>query len=1065
MSIEIVAEERPKSPLSIAICAFNGLEYTKLLIESLRKHSKYEHELLIYSDGSKDGTLAWLRKQKDIRWQHDHQNRGICTAMNRVAKMSTRDYLFFPNTDHVVAPGWDQALLSRVGPRTVVSSKCIEPGIVPVASIFHAKNCGTRWDDFAEGRFHAAAREVSIAREVPGVNYPFALSKALWDELGGLDETFNPGPANDPDLFYRLTFAGARMVRGDDVVIYHFSGKSSRMADEAMEEHDEWHRLTVRNEARFLEKWGERYQYVNGGLPQPGTEARRRWRAMNGGRRQAEVLSRLRIVVDARTVGPRMDGISLYTRNLIRALARLPEAPQLHALTCDQVQLEKALGAHNNILITSSKASPGDLRQEREQLPEDIRSAKADLFHGPAFAIPPGVSVPAVVTVHDLAFMLHPEWYPPHFVKHLSHVLRESMVSAAGVITNSDITKKDVLARFPDAIGKVHRIYEALPEELKPGHSPQGTAEARSQFTGDAEYILSVGVQQRRKNAAGLVRAFARIRHLVSTPVKLVLVGGRECEDPSLPDLIQSLNLESEVILTPHLPNYVLIPLYRKCRLFVYPSLYEGFGFPPLEAMAHGVPVVCSNRGSLSEVVGRAARLVDPEDTESFSQAMADILTDSSLRDDLIRRGTVRVADFSWEKAATETLEVYKRCLDRGQTAPAKPNQREQIGTPPQLKCPQAAIRRSSRLRVAIDARLYGSRRLGTGRYTHEILKGLFAKDRGAEFVLIGPKNADVDLQEAPIIQLVPAGMETLLDPAWEQFTLPTHLLGCDVYFSPTGIVPVARPCRALAVVHDLGFLDHPDHFDPDLQEHLCRWVRNTCLSAERLVAVSKFTEDRIARHFQIERSRMSVVHHGRSTSLGATSKATSRLQNSPSSPVEEYILCVSSFELNKNHASLISGFKEVSKHWPGNLVLAGRKGRAFESLRMQVSKEGLEKRVRIVAEPGDREILDLYRQATLFVYPSMYEGFGLPLLEAMGHHLPTITSRMTACPEVAGEGAFLIDEPTPALLGGAIKRVLEDRSLKEQLSRAAGLRAEGFSWSRAADETWQAIEECVEVG
>src|SRR5256885_2314133 len=109
------------SPLSIAICAFNAVEYTRLLIESIRRHSRYRHEILVYSDGSTDGTAAWLKEQKDVVWQHDRRNRGICTAMNRVAKMATRDYLFFPNTDHILAPGWDEVLLRRLAPRKVVS--------------------------------------------------------------------------------------------------------------------------------------------------------------------------------------------------------------------------------------------------------------------------------------------------------------------------------------------------------------------------------------------------------------------------------------------------------------------------------------------------------------------------------------------------------------------------------------------------------------------------------------------------------------------------------------------------------------------------------------------------------------------------------------------------------------------------------------------------------------------------------------------------------------------------------------------------------------------------------
>ena len=144
---------------------------------------------------------------------------------------------------------------------------------MPVAPIFHTVNLGTRWEEFDWAGFEVAARKLARPEAIPGVNYPFALSRTLWDEVGALDERFNPGPANDPDIFYRLHFAGAEMVRAEDCLAYHFSGKSSRMADEASRERREWREVTDRNEARFAEKWGEKYRYANGGLPDPGSEA------------------------------------------------------------------------------------------------------------------------------------------------------------------------------------------------------------------------------------------------------------------------------------------------------------------------------------------------------------------------------------------------------------------------------------------------------------------------------------------------------------------------------------------------------------------------------------------------------------------------------------------------------------------------------------------------------------------------------------------------------------------------------------------------------------------------
>jgi glycosyltransferase involved in cell wall biosynthesis len=1019
------------SPLSIVICAFNGLEYTKLLVESIRRHSRFSHEVVIYSDGSSDGTLEWLRDQPDIRWQHDRTNRGICTAMNRAARLATRPNLFFPNTDHVLAPGWDEAMIKRLAPRTVVSCQCIEPGIVPVAPIFHAHDCGARWDEFDEAKFLAAAAELRREQAVPGVNYPFALSRTLWDEAGGLDERFNPGPANDPDLFYRLTLLGAEMVRAEDCLAYHFSGKSSRLAGEASVEHRAWHEVTERNEARFAEKWGERYRYANGGLPDPGPEARRRWNdQLKPLSPRVEVRSRLKVAIDAGSVDDRAQGIGVYTLNLIRALADRRDELELHLLSHSPGILRRHVGEIEGIAIHDAGTRPKELG--------------AAVYHGPAFALPEGIGVPGVVTIHDLIFMLFPQWYPDDFVRHMKGTVAQSLDRAARVIAVSDQTKSDLIKQFGVDPARVARIHEAAPPDASLPGDPRRIEEIRSKFAEGRRFILAVGMQQRRKNAAGLVKAFAKLK----ADLHLVLVGAEESEDPKLRDGIKRLRLTKKVTLTPHLSRPDLLALYRAAEMLVYPSFYEGFGLPPLEAMACGTPVIASDRPSMPEILDDAALLVSQGDPKEMARAMTSVLEDPALRKSLIERGKFRAARYSWSKAADETLQVYR------EAAEPRPIEIRQANQPRVVK---PRFKRSSKPRIAVDARLLGQERLGTGRYTTEILRGLVGRANDAELVFIGPEAVDPAMFPSTdtIMQLVPAAADTLLNPAWEQYSLPSHLLGCDLYFAPTGIAPVTAQCPTVPVIHDLGFEDHPEYYDEPLRSHLSRWVRNSCLAADRIIAVSGFTRDRIVRTYGIPAAKIEVIHHGKPKSFGE------------SNPDREapYVLCVSSFEPNKNLPMLVEAFRTLGRTWAGRLVLAGRSGRDLVNVRALVESHGLQDRVKLAVDPADGELDRLYQRATLFAFPSLYEGFGLPLLEAMAAGLPVVVGSFPACREVAGAAGLAVVEDTPDAWASALIRTLGDATELKEMGRKSLARAEAFSWESSAEKTWDTLMSCLEAG
>jgi len=256
---------------SIIIPSYNDLPYLKLLLKSIRDYSAMQHQVIVVSDGSDDGSREYLQKLKGITYRHRVDNMGICTTTNEAASLATRQWLFFANSDMVVGPGWDSALFAQLDEKTVVASTCIEPGLVNVASVFHTMDCGRDAESFNWERFEQAVNDLSERRLEEGVQYPFAVSRSLWEQSGGLDTAFDPGPFSDPDVFYRLCLSGAKFLRTRASLLYHFSGVTLRRRTP-----ERWKESEHKNIQTFWNKWGEFPRYVFGSKVEPGEAARSR---------------------------------------------------------------------------------------------------------------------------------------------------------------------------------------------------------------------------------------------------------------------------------------------------------------------------------------------------------------------------------------------------------------------------------------------------------------------------------------------------------------------------------------------------------------------------------------------------------------------------------------------------------------------------------------------------------------------------------------------------------------------------------------------------------------------
>ena len=295
-------------------------------------------------------------------------------------------------------------------------------------------------------------------------------------------------------------------------------------------------------------------------------------------------------------------------------------------------------------------------------LPLHLARNPFDLFHGTNYEIPLWSRRPSVVTIHDLSLLLRPEAHEPHLVRRARWRLPLMAKRASRIITPSNSVRNEVCEQLGVSEAKVVVTPEAPRTAFKRREDEQ-VVELRKQLGIEHDFILFVGTIEPRKNLRLLVEAFGQLLRTTPLSPKLVIEGGSGWLMDDFASFIRQQGLDERVCLTGYLEDEDLCALYSTCSAFVYPSLYEGFGLPPLEAMACGAPVITSRIPSLMETVGDAARLVDPNNARDLTEAMAEMLNDEKMRGYYAEAGRVQVKKFSWEQTAKKTLEVYRQLL------------------------------------------------------------------------------------------------------------------------------------------------------------------------------------------------------------------------------------------------------------------------------------------------------------------------------------------------------------------------------------------------------------------
>jgi len=307
---------------------------------------------------------------------------------------------------------------------------------------------------------------------------------------------------------------------------------------------------------------------------------------------------------------------------------------------------------------------------EQLLLPRVLRARRIDLLHGLAYATPLASPCPTVVTVHDLTFFRFPETLKPLKRLYLRAATRSATRRAVRVIAVSRQTRDDLIQLLHVPAEKVDVVYNGVSEAFRPA-APEEVAAFRQRRGLPARFILFLGTLEPRKNVVRLLEAFAQWRkdagrEMGDERVKLVVAGAKGWYFERIFARAEELGMENEVLFPGFLPTEELPWWYRAAECFVYPSLYEGFGLPVLEAMACGTPVITSSVSSLPEVAGDAAITVDPRNVAALAEAIGRVMSDAALRAKMRQAGLRQAARFPWSKAATETVAVYRRALSLG---------------------------------------------------------------------------------------------------------------------------------------------------------------------------------------------------------------------------------------------------------------------------------------------------------------------------------------------------------------------------------------------------------------
>ncbi|HXM34793.1 MAG TPA: glycosyltransferase family 1 protein [Pyrinomonadaceae bacterium] len=374
----------------------------------------------------------------------------------------------------------------------------------------------------------------------------------------------------------------------------------------------------------------------------------------------------MRIGIDGLPLTEDLTGIGHYTLELANHLAVAASADEIQVVSPRSYlpSLDRQPEGHANLRFVRSRVSPISRHWWSIGLPRYIRRHRLEVFHGTNFEVPLRKVCPTVVTIHDLSMLLYPYTQERKRVRRAQRRLPLMARAATMIITPTESVRREVHEHLQIPLDRIVAVPEAARgcfHRLEAGK----TIEIRKLLAIRHEFLLFVGTVEPRKNLSTLLRAFEEVLRVREKPLQLVIAGRKGWLVDDLFESLKHSAAAAKVVFTGYLADEDLCALYSSCAALIYPSIYEGFGLPPLEAMACGAPVIASDIPAIKEVVGSAARLVSAESSGALASSLLDLLDSVSGKKALSDAGVKRAGEFSWRRAATASKGVYTEASER----------------------------------------------------------------------------------------------------------------------------------------------------------------------------------------------------------------------------------------------------------------------------------------------------------------------------------------------------------------------------------------------------------------
>jgi len=759
----------------------------------------------------------------------------------------------------------------------------------------------------------------------------------------------------------------------------------------------------------------------------------------------------MKIAIDARMVGPYMHGISRYAYNLIKGIAEAGKSDQYVLITNDNF-LNEFVSAYENLSLKIVRSRLYGIWEQFE-IPRTLRAEKIDVFHSPSFFGPISGECKVIMTIHDMIHVLFPEESSVFHKIYYKMIVKRAAANASRVLTVSENSKHDIVKYLNVSPEKIVVTYNAV--EKKFGRSNEDKIKgARLRLGINGRFILYVGNQKPHKNVRLLIDAYQQLKGKIDH--LLVIVG---LKDRVFQNSLRGMKLEGVMFLG-EVADELLPCLYTGADVFVTPSLYEGFGLPIIEAFACETPVIAVDTLCAAEIMGNAGLRVGAGCTDELASAIYNVVTDEGLRNRLVRQGLVRVKRFSWEETVDRTLGLYDEVYKARFVKKRK-----------ELQPSSLSHKKSRRIRVGINASKYSDVHTGVGRFTNILCHHISELNSRCDFYMYTANKANqLHKISSKSVHIRRAGLNlqsNIFRILWEQVALPYYSSRDKLeLFHYTdhalSVMQEVHPC--IITVHDIAFIRFPHLFNRTRRIYKRFIFEKLVNKADIIITPSNSTKNDIKRYCGIDDEKIRVVLYGVEKRFRPINKSKVEDYRSLNSLPSRIILSVGTLEPRKNIVTLIKAFAKLREEGLDDykLVVAGSKGWLYKEIFNEIRTRGLQEEVLFLGNVADEDLPKLYNCADLFVYPSLYEGFGLPPLEAMACGVPVITSNTSSLPEVVGEAGVMVDPTNVNLLCERMGHVLEDSEVRHYMINRGLERVKLFSWRNTAKQIMKIYEETL---